>query len=442
MTTEVSQYRIEGDGSASIATSIERGIEVGALGPGTELPSVRALARELGVSPTTVSAAYRDLKARGLVVAHDRSRTVVSHRPPLEVRPSVTVPDGVVDVASGNPDPALLPSLEAAARSLTLPPRLYDEEAVIDEVRDLARTWFAGWGLSDDDLVVVSGALDGVERVLAAHLRPGDRVGLEDPGYTAVIDLCRAMGLVPVPLALDDEGPTPDGLEAALRADVAAVIVTPRAQNPTGAAITPARAEALREALTAAPRVLVVEDDHAGEVAGTPAVTLTAGRERWATIRSVAKSLGPDLRVALAVGDATTVARVAGRQRLGCGWVSHVLQRLTVALWHEAVREDLFTRAATTYAARRRALVAALERHGIVATGASGLNVWIPVTSESATVPSLLTRGWAVRAGEHYRLASPPGIRVTTAALDTGAVERFAADLVDVLQPTTRTRRG
>src|ERR1700710_383076 len=106
----MAQYRITGTSGQEIADSIERAIEQGALMPGETLPAVRALAGELGVSPATVSAALGDLRSRGLVVTHERSRSPVSWRPPLGgalQRPSV--PAGTRDLASGNPDPALLP---------------------------------------------------------------------------------------------------------------------------------------------------------------------------------------------------------------------------------------------------------------------------------------------------------------------------------------------
>jgi len=274
--------------------------------------------------------------------------------------------------------------------------------------------------------------------VLQAHLRPGDRVAVEDPGYLAVFDLVAALGLVAEPVAIDDAGPRPDDLARALRTRVDAFIMTPRAQNPTGAALDAPRARELRAVLARHPDVLVVEDDHAGPVSGVPAVSLCDDRARWAIVRSVSKSLGPDLRLAILAGDATTVARVEGRQSVGTGWVSHLLQDLVTALWSDAATEAVLERAAKTYAARRAALLRALSAQGIDAHGRSGLNVWVPVPEEAAVVTALAQAGWAVRAGERYRLRSGPAVRITIAALPPRDAERLAAALAGILRPEGR----
>lgn len=434
----LAQYGIRGDSASRVVTSVETAIREGRLSAGTALPTVRELARALRLSPTTVAAAYRTLRARGLVHAQGRRGTRVSPRPPLPVRALAPAPSHLRDLSLGNPDPTLLPPLRRALAGLAPRSGLYGEPANRPALLELAKRQLAADGLPRGDLAIAGGALDGIERVLQAHLRPGDRVAVEDPGYVAVFDLLGALGLVAEPVAVDDAGPLPDRLTHALRRGAEAFIVTPRAHNPTGAALDAARARELRAVLRDHPGVLVMEDDHAGPVAGTSVVSLCHERERWALVRSVSKSLGPDLRLAIVAGDSTTIARVEGRQSVGTGWVSHLLQDVVVALWSDAATADRLAGAAATYTARRDALLHALAARGIAAHGRSGLNVWIPVAEEAAVVAALAQQGWAVRAGERYRLRSGPAIRVTVAALPPRDAERFASALARTLQPDAR----
>lgn len=431
-------YRITGSHAGEIAQNVEAGIRQGRLAPGELLPTVRALAATLRVSPATVASAYRTLRQRGLLAGRGRRGSRVTHRPPLVAPAPAPIPDHLVNLADGNPDPALLPKLPALAR-LAEPHRLYGEPTNRDRLLRLAARQLGADGVPNPHLAVVGGALDGLERVLQAHLRPGDAVAVEDPGYTGVFDLASAMGLVAEAVPVDDSGPDVEGLRRALRAGAQAVIVTPRAQNPTGAALDAPRARALRRVLDEFPAVLLIEDDHAGPIAGAPAFTLSRGRERWALVRSVSKSLGPDLRLAIVAGDVTTVARVEGRQRVGTGWVSHVLQELVEKLWSDRSAAAQLAVAAATYAQRRRALLQALARRGVAARGRSGLNVWIEAPEESAMVARLAESGWAIRAGERYRLKSPPAVRLTTSKLEAKDAERLADALARAAAPSNRT---
>jgi DNA-binding transcriptional MocR family regulator len=433
------RYAISGTTSRTIASSIEHAIRMGKLAPRDSLPTVRGLALALGVSPATVAASYRLLRTRGIVTADGRRGTQIAPRPPLLFPAPPPLPSHLRNLADGNPDPELLPPL--ALSPLEFRGRLYGEETSDAKLVSLAARQLEADGIPAVSLGVVGGALDGIERVLQAHLRPGDRVAVEDPGYTDVLDLVMALGLVPEPVGLDDFGPLPDDFERALRKGVHAVIVTPRAQNPTGAALDARRAQELGKILDVHGEVLLVEDDHAGPVAGTPAFTLAhKKRERWAVVRSVSKSLGPDLRVAILSGDPTTVARVEGRRALASGWVSHILQGVVAALWSDPKTEARLQAASKAYADRRDALIKALARHDIPARGRSGLNVWIPVRDEAGTITRLAGEGWAVRGGERYRLKSPPAIRVTTARMPIEDAARFAEALARSLARSGRAR--
>lgn len=428
------QNYLNGSTSVNIAASVEGAVTTGKLSAGALLPPVRSAASQLGVSPATVAAAYRLLQDRGVVAADGRRGTRVRSAPPIAVPREVPLPTGVRDLSDGNPDPALLPDSDAALRRPGSPARLYGEELNDPRLLKLAREQFRADGIPADHVAVVSGALDGIERVLREHLRPGDRIAVEDPSFTGVLDLLNALSLTPIPVAVDDQGLLPSELKKAIRS-CEALIVTPRAQNPTGAALSARRARELRAVLATRAEVVLIEDDHAGAVAGADYVTLIdRTRLTWAVVRSVSKSLGPDLRVALLASDPRTHARVEGRQTLGIRWVSHILQRLVAALW----RDRTPARAGRIYADRRTALLRALADRGIRAHGASGLNVWIPVSEESATVQALLQMGWAVKAGERYRIASAPAIRVTIATLEPRDAVRFADDLARVITPPRR----
>ena len=434
------QEPITGRTARAIAASVEARVNAGTLGAGERLPSVRALAGELAVSPGTVAGAFAELRRRGVVVSRPRSGMRVADTPPLGPRRARVVPAGVRDLAAGNPDPGLLPDVLAAFRRLDGPPRLYGEAAVDPGLATVAAAALRADGLDPAHLCVVNGALDGIERALAAHLGGGDAVAVEDPGFAAVVDVVRALGLTPLPVAVDERGMGPENLRAALGEGARAVVITPRGQNPTGAALDGARARELRAALATAPEVLLVEDDHLGPVAGVPALTLSGGLQRWIAVRSTSKWLGPDLRLAVLAGDKTTVGRVEGRQAVGPGWVSTLTQRAVAALWADEDTAALGEQAATIYAGRRRALLAALASHNLAARGPSGLNVWLPVADEEGAVAGLLAAGWAVSAGARFRLRSEPAIRITVATLRPEEAGRLAADLADVLRPGGRTR--
>jgi DNA-binding transcriptional MocR family regulator len=321
-------------------------------------------------------------------------------------------------------------------------PRLYGDPPVSPRLGRLAAERLAADGISPDHLAVAGGALDGVERVLGAWLRPGDRVGVEDPGYPPVLDLLSAMDLTALPMALDEGGVTPAALQGALARGCRAVLLTPRAQAPTGAALDPERTRELAALLARSPEAGVIEDDHAGPVSGAAAHSVAGigGARRWATIRSVSKSLGPDLRLAVLAGDEVTVSRVEGRQALGTGWVSGVLQAMVAELWSDRAVGRLMDRAAAAYAQRRGYLIDALAGRGVRATGRSGLAVWVPVADEPAVTGALLERGWAVAPGERFRVASPPGIRIGTGTLSRDEASRLAADIAGCL--AVRPRRS
>ncbi|MFD8019557.1 aminotransferase class I/II-fold pyridoxal phosphate-dependent enzyme [Streptomyces lavendulae] len=438
------EYRITGRRASDIAASIETGVGSGALAPGAVLPPMRELAGELGVNPNTVAAAYRTLRERGVIETDGRRGSRVRARPATAPRDSLrtAVPEGVRDVAEGNPDVSLLPSLDAAlaaaARWYARKPPLYGQDPVLPDLARIARADLDADGVPAGPVAVTSGALDGIERVLAAHLRPGDAVAVEDPGWGAMLDLVPALGLRTLPVAVDDEGPVPAAVERALGEGARALVVTARAQNPTGAAVGAARARELRELLARHPGVLVIDDDHGHGIVDVPLCPLSGVTRHWALVRSTAKAYGPDLRLAVLTGDAVTLDRVRGRQRLGPGWVSRLLQRTVVELWTSGALDK--EAVARSYGMRRDGLIAALAERGVRAHGRSGMNVWVPVADETAVVTRLMTAGWAVTAGARFRVEAGPGVRITVSGLSPAEVGPLADAVAAAVRPASGGR--
>ncbi|OBK39074.1 GntR family transcriptional regulator [Mycobacterium sp. 1165196.3] len=436
------QSSITGTGAESIAASVEAAISGGALAPGDALPPVRELATQLGVNANTAAAAYRLLRQRGAVETAGRRGTRVRHRPATTPRSllGLDVPAGVRDLSTGNPHPALLPIAGAWPPGPDAkPPVLYGEPAVSAALGEFARRALSADGVPADHLAVTSGALDGIERALTAHLRPGDRVAVEDPGWANLLDLLAALGLSAEPVRVDDDGPLPDDLARALGGGVPALVLTNRAQNPTGAAFSADRAAALGALLARrADDLLVVEDDHCAGISGAPLHTLAGRTAHWAFVRSASKAYGPDLRVAVLAGDHRTVERVHGRLRLGPGWVSHILQRLAVDLWSDPAAAQLVATAERDYAQSRTRLCDALAERGVEAHGRSGLNVWVPVPDEAVAVSRLLAAGWAAAPGSRFRMHTPAGIRITISGLTADEIDPLADAVARAVRPAGR----
>lgn len=425
---------ITGTSAAEIADSVRGLRERGALRPGDALPSVRELAATLGVNRNTAVAAYRQLAQAGLVVSRGRAGTVISGGAPVAQE---GVADTVLrDVASGNPDPALIPDPTPALGRIVGRPVLYGEPVIDAGLEQWTREWMLA-DLPRDDLhvVVTSGAVDAVERLLAQALTRDDAVALEDPCFLSSIHTVRLGGYRAVPVAVDEEGMTVDGLRAALDAGVRAVISTPRAQNPTGVSLSPARAAALRAVLADHPYVLIIEDDHFSLLSRHPYASLIGPtHRRYALIRSVSKFLGPDMCLALAGTDPTTAERLAMRLSPGTTWVSHLLQRLAHAQLTDADVRARIARAAEHYAARNAAFTEALAARGIRTVSTDGLSLWVQLdTTARAAAERLMRRGWLARPGDEFLLDETAGpsrhLRLTVHDLTDAETARLVDDL-------------
>ena len=405
-----------------IAATVARLITSGDLAPGDRLPTVRELALELGVSPATVSHAWQALSSVGLIVSRGRSGSFVMAAPRKWLPPRFQGLAGQLeatrlDLSSGTPDPQLLPALgpalsRVAERAGTAS---YLDQPVIPELEAVLRS---SWPYPVEAITVVDGALDALSRAMETVVRFGDRVVVEDPGFPPIFDLLDHFGAVRVPVGLDEHGMRPDLLREALTLRPSAILLQPRAQNPTGRSLTTARAEELASVIRRsrhASDAIVIEDDHSGEIAIARDVSLGSWLPGQVLhIRSFSKSHGPDLRIAALGGPTELIERLVARRILGPGWTSRMLQRILYDLLIDSTSISEVNDARRIYRSRQQRLSDALAAHGMTLPPSDGINTWLEVADERSAIVQLAAAGIRVAAGTPFE-ASTSGnfVRVT-----------------------------
>src|SRR5665647_1445122 len=334
------EERLELPSARGLAQAVSRAVRDGALAPGAKLPPIRAVATQLGLSPTTVSAGWALLARSGAIRTDGRRGTTIAGLQDLTPgryrRALERQLDFALDLSTGTPDPALLPNLGQALSELTTAgiPGSYLDDPVLPGLLEVLH---AQWPYPAAELMVVDGAMDGLDLVSRSLLRFGDRVVVEHPGSPPLLDLLESIGVQVVGVPVDDAGLLPEPLAAAVSSPAAALFLQPRAQNPTGASMTEPRARDLA-AILAQGGVPVVEDDSAGAVAASAPISLG----QWLPaqvihIRSFSKSHGPDLRLAAMGGPTELLREIIHRRQLGQGWSSRLLQRVLLSLLTDPV---------------------------------------------------------------------------------------------------------
>ncbi len=426
--------------SRGLARALSEAIGAGSLEEGSRLPPIRDVALDLGLSPSTVSTAWRLLAQAGALRTDGRRGTVVMARRgpgPTRYRRALEHNSPFkLDLSTGVPDAALLPDLSAALNTLH---RGWTSGSYLDDpiVPGLVEAFARDWPYGTDDFVIVDGAMDALDQVATNLLQYGDKVVVENPSFPPLLDLLEALGVRHVGVDVDEEGLVPAQFASALAERPRAVVLQPRAQNPTGVSMSTQRAKALAD-LVGGQAVMVIEDDSAGAVAAADPVSLG----RWIPsqtvhVRSFSKSHGPDLRLAAVSGPADVLAALRERRFLGQGWSSRLLQAVLVDLLVRPTTRRQVERARATYASRRRKLVAALKREGVATMGNDGLNLWLPVHDETAALIALASRGIGAAAGTPFLTKSPgrPHLRITA-----GLVERDFATVAYELAYAARAR--
>ncbi|SRR6266851_1676863 len=328
--------RLERSGTplhVQIAEQLRHAIRQGLLRPGVRLPSTRSVAATLGISRNRVVQAYEELFSEGYLVGRTGSGTYVEQSLPAVSRPfqPVSVSTAAMprwlhpcerpageEMFGGSPEPGTIlfrlgtPAIEPFPQDVwqsiwkrvgqERPPSSYGALSGDPELcRELAAYLGRARGIAcaPEDLIITSGTSQALRLLALAALKPGDRIGFEEPGYPTARQVLRAHGAKLVPVPVDDDGlqvhALPGGAEAPLM-----VYVTPSHQFPLGSRLSIARRLALLEWAQTSDS-LIIEDDYDSEFRyDAPPLSALAGLDRSgrvAYLGTFSKVLTPTLRL-------------------------------------------------------------------------------------------------------------------------------------------------
>lgn len=317
--------------SRAIYLGLRDQIATGVYAVGDRLPSTRALAEELGVSRTTVTAAFEQLTSEGYVHVRHGARAVVAGsvaassdiskvtRPISSVRlsayaaramelPSI-VPSAPgpldYDFRYGDVAPGDFPKLawRKALGSAVLAHRdrlSYGHPAGSPALRQALQgyLWRArGIRCTSEQIVIVNGSQQALDLCARVLVDPGDKVLIEEPCYAMARNVLVTLGAMPTAIKCDEDGLDTSSLPDA--AGYALACVTPSHQFPLGGVLSVGRRRQLVDWATAG-NAFVVEDDYDGEyrydVRPIPPLYLS-GCGRVIYVGTTSKILSPTLRL-------------------------------------------------------------------------------------------------------------------------------------------------
>lgn len=296
-----------------------------ALAAGDRLPSIRALAAAMGVSPSTVVEAYDRLAAEGLIRARPGAGFYVAANTlqPLALAQSEPRRERAVDPfwisrqsldadqavpkpgcgwlpADWMPDAALRRALRSLARTDAHLLADYGNTRGAMNLRRLLQARLAQDGVYAEpgQIMLTASGTQALDLVCRFLLRPGDTVLLDDPCYFNFQALLRAHGVKIASVAYTPSGPDMDAFESVLGAERPKLYITNSAlHNPTGATLSPQVAHRLLN-LAAAHDLTIVEDDIFADFEPEPSTRLAAldGLARVIRIGSFSKTLSASAR--------------------------------------------------------------------------------------------------------------------------------------------------
>ena len=381
-----------------LAEQTEALILNGVLRPGDRLPSVRQACRIHDVSPITVTQAYYILEGRGLIEARPKSGYFVRARLGQNLsEPEMTHPVGgstqlqvsdfifqildsvrdssVVPLGSSFPSPFLYP-LDKLGRFLATAARKFDPLATVTDLppgneelrRQLALRYLTqGATVSPQEIVITSGAMEGLNLCLQAVTQPGDLIAIESPTFYAGLQASERLGLKVIEIPSHPrEGVSLSALEDTLRHHpIKACLFMLNFANPTGSRVSDENKKALLELLRRYD-VPLIEDDVYNELHFGPQAPLCSKAEDKTGlvmhVSSFSKCLAPGYRIGW-VAAGRYASRIQ-RQKLSSSLATTVPVQIALAeyLKHGGLENHL-RHLRQTLALQEVEMVQAVERH-------------------------------------------------------------------------------
>lgn len=416
--------------SAQITAQVRDAVTSGVLVAGERLPSTRDLAATLGISRTVVMAAYAQLFAEGWLEGRHGSGTFVADvapalrhddaaaRPSARQIPSATLPvltnpsprDGVIELRAGIPWAAGIEDdvwRRAWRHAGTIPPSAWPDPYGLPGLRAELTHYLRrsrALAITPDNILITRGVANGLAAIAAALVGPGDRVGVEEPGYSSAREVLRRAGAEVVPCRVDEHGVVPDELPGDLRL----LYVTPAHQYPLGGRLPVAR----RQMLTSWARstgALIVEDDYDGEfrydVAPLPAL-YSMDPEVVVYLGTTSKILTPVTGVGWLVAGPDLVALLSQRRQDVSERVPEPAQHAVLEMITSGDLEKHVRRMRLEYARRRDVLVQAIGAR--VRGDTAGMHVVVELDRPAErVVADAADRGIALFTVDRY-YAGPP----------------------------------
>jgi DNA-binding transcriptional MocR family regulator len=346
----------------AIADALLRDVEGGVLREGVRLPPQRDLAWKLGVTLGTVTRAYKEAEARGLLEGEVGRGSYVRRRPQVtHMDTPIAESDGVVDLSHAIPPPVVRPEeMDQAMQSILRDPRKLD---LLDYAppegfhmhRQMAVTWLTRSNIhvTEQDVLISAGAHLGLMTVLEAVGEGHSGVLAETTNYALLRTTFRNTHLKAAPVAMDEDGMMPDALLAEVKATGCRLIyIVPTLQNPTTHTMSAKRRDEI-VAVARAHDLTIIEDDifRLLDARVQPPTFYELAPERTFHVTSLSKTLAPGLRIGFVVSP-------QGQGRLLRAHVRNMAAR-TVGITGEMARYWIETDMASSILARAQAELAA-----------------------------------------------------------------------------------